>query len=138
MNIAVALNILWILWVIYIAFTGMGAYTGIHRHAYAYLFFIGMFSIIAGSLWLKYYYFGNRISRWVRLGFGLWIFGAIMYVLSTLAGSRIPAAHMLKEHIIFNHTRFMIFLLGLIISVYADTMIVARLDPRKNAKPAQQ
>jgi hypothetical protein len=136
MIVAIVLNILWIMWVIYIAVTGMGAYTGIHRHTYAYMFFIGLFSIIAGTLWLKYYYFGNRISRWIRVGFGLWVFGAIMYVLSIFAGSRIPPAHMLKEHILFNHTRFMIFLLGLIISVYADTMIVAKLDPRRTPDSA--
>lgn len=131
MFVAILLNIVWILWVLYTFYTGFGVYSGIHSHAYVYFFFSGLFAILIGSLWLKVHHFRNRSTPWVRVGFALWLIGSLMFILCIFAGVRLPSAHILKEHVIFNHVNFLIFMLGMIISVYTDTKIVARLDSKK-------
>lgn len=127
MTLAILINMLWILWTVYTFFTGFEIYEGIHSHAYAYFFFIGVWAVLLGSVYLKFLHFRNRPTPWVQLGFGLWLFGFLMYLLCVFTGSHIPGAHLLKEHVIFNHPNYLIYLAGMMVSVYLDTLIVSRL-----------
>lgn len=60
---------------------------------------------------------------------GLWIIGILLFVACILTGVNIPGSEILKEHVLFNHTNFMIFIVGVMVSVYLDTLIVSKLDP---------
>lgn len=133
MIVAVSLNMLWIVWVLYTFFTGFESYEGLHAHTYAYSFFAGLLAIILGTVWLKVLYFRNRRTPMVRVGLGLWLLGFLMIIISTFLGANLPSAHVLKEHVLFNHTNFLIFLLGTIVSVFSDTLIVSRLDRKNNS-----
>ncbi len=121
------ISIIWVIWTAYVMITGASMYEGTHAHTYAYCFFAGLISIMAASLYLKVIQFWNKPTRWTSIGFGLWLFGLFLFFVSMIFGAPEPAAHVLKQHILFNHVNFMLFLLGLMVSVYNDTLVVSRL-----------
>lgn len=126
MIITAFLNIIWILWSLYILIIGFGQYQSAHAHTYAWLFSAGVLSLLAGSSFMKIVMIRKQVTRWVRLGFGLWVLGFLLLGASILAGTNLPAAHILKEHVLFDHKNFLVFLMGVILSVYLDTRLVSR------------
>lgn len=130
MLITALLSIVWVVWTAIVLITGAGMYEGIHAHLYAYTFFAGLVIIMVGSLYMKVIQFRRKMTRWTSIGFGLWLIGLAFFFLSMLLGAPEPAAHILKQHILFNHSNFMLFLLGLMVSVYNDTIVASKYTVR--------
>lgn len=130
MIVAKILNVVWIIWTFYVFLNGFGRFDEPHVHSYVYLFFAGMILILSGSIWLKILDIRRRKTALVRFGFGLWLGGFLALVLCIFAGARLTTTQFIRAHVIFNHVNFLIFLVGLIVSVYVDTIIVSRLDTK--------
>jgi len=131
MLVAALLNIIWLAWLVIHLFSELGVYTGVHRHAYAYTFIAGVIAVVIGSLLLKIVYFLRKRTRWVQLGFGLWLVGVGLFFIAFVMGTPIPPSHMPEEHILFNHRDFLVFLLGIIVSQYIDLRVIADFGPLK-------
>lgn len=132
MIVAKIVNISWIVWVAYVFVTGFGRFDEPHVHSYVYLFFGGLGLMLAGSIWLKVVDLWKHKTPRTRIGFWLWLGGFLVMVLCIFAGAEMTPSQFVNAHVIFNHINFLIFLIGMIVSVYVDTIIVSRLDVKRH------
>lgn len=124
-------NVAWIIWLTIRIGSGVSAYSGQHAHSYAWFFILGLAAWIVGTVVLKWVWFRGTVSRLAQLGFALWIVGFFSFCLSMLLGVNVPSIHILKQHVLFGHVNFMVFLFGLILSAYLDLVIVSNYAPFK-------